>query len=129
MLAPAQTAEATPPMRSFATLACAVALVTGACAPPAVTLDQASLDADAVQVFVGGRVIVGDGSVIDEATLVVRDDLILEVGPAGEVERPAGAAVIDLAGQTVMPALVNAHAHLGWEGTRGGVLTALPATT
>ena len=119
MLAPAQTAEATPPMPSFATLACAVALVTGACAPPAVTLDQASLDADAVQVFVGGRVIVGDGSVIDEATLVVRDDLILEVGPAGEVERPAGAAVIDLAGQTVMPALVNAHAHLGWEGYTG----------
>ena len=63
----------------------------------------------------GGRVIVGDGSVIDAAALVVRDDLIIEVGPAGEVDVPDGAAVVDLTGQTVMPALVNTHAHLGWE--------------
>ncbi len=34
---------------------------------------------------------------------------------AGEVTVPPGATVVDLSGRTVMPALVDTHAHLGWE--------------
>ena len=74
-----------------------------------------SSGAESVWAFTGGRVIVGDGDVIEDATFVVRDDLILDVGRAGEVEVPVTATIIDLTGQTVMPALVNTHAHLGWE--------------
>ena len=66
---------------------------------------------DAV-VFEGARVIVGDGGVIEDAVFVVEDGRFTAVGAAGEVEEPAGAAHMDLAGKTVMPAIVNAHIHL-----------------
>ena len=61
------------------------------------------------------RVIVGDGRVIDDAAFLVRGDRIVRVGNAGEVPAPPEARVVDLTGRTVMPALVNTHAHLGWE--------------
>ncbi len=57
----------------------------------------------------------GDGSVLENASILVRGNVIAAIGPVGEVEAE-GAAVVDLAGRTVMPALVNTHAHLGWEG-------------
>ncbi len=66
-----------------------------------------------VTVFEGARVIVGDGSApIENATIVVRDTQIEQVGPAGQVQAPAGAARVDLAGKTVMPAILDAHVHL-----------------
>ncbi len=68
-----------------------------------------------LRVFTGARVIVGDGAVIENASFVVQGDIITNVGRAGEIEVPAGATVVDLTGRTVMPALVNTHAHLGWE--------------
>ena len=69
----------------------------------------------AVRLFDGARVMVGDGRVIEDAAFLVRGDVIARVGSAGEVTAPPGAAVVDLTGRTVMPALVNTHAHLGWE--------------
>lgn len=62
--------------------------------------------------FEGARVIVGDGSVIENAVLVVDGTGLTAVGAAADVEVPAGAARVDLSGKTVMPAIVNAHAHL-----------------
>src|SRR5690606_35457856 len=43
---------------------------------------------------------------------VVEHGRFTAVGPAGSVEVPRGATRVDLAGKTVMPALVNAHVHL-----------------
>ena len=68
-----------------------------------------------VRLFTGGRVIVGDGRIIEDAAFLVSGDLIVRVGSAGEVQAPPEASVVDLTGRTVMPALVNTHAHLGWE--------------
>ncbi len=65
--------------------------------------------------FTGARLIVGDGTVIENAAFVVQHDVIMQVGTAGEIRAPAGAVTVDLTGKTVMPALVNAHSHLGWE--------------
>ena len=70
----------------------------------------------ATVLFEGARLILGDGGVIENGALLVEGDRILEVGSTGEVTAPPGATAIDLAGKTVIPALIDAHAHLGYEG-------------
>jgi imidazolonepropionase-like amidohydrolase len=62
-------------------------------------------------VFEGGRVIVGDGKSIDNATIVVTGDRITQVGPAASIKTPVGATRVSLAGKTVMPAIVDTHVH------------------
>lgn len=51
------------------------------------------------------------GGIIEGGTIVVRGDRILAVGPAGSVAIPAGAKTVDMAGKTIIPGLVDAHAH------------------
>ncbi|HJR70245.1 MAG TPA: hypothetical protein VKA43_09420, partial [Gammaproteobacteria bacterium] len=88
-------------------LACAALAACSGPAPPA-------SDAGAgVTVFTGARVIVGDGSVVDNATFTVgSDNRFQAVGATGAVTVPAGATTVDLAGLTVMPAIVDTHTHL-----------------
>ena len=45
-------------------------------------------------------------------TVLVRGDRIDAVGPASQVGSPAGATVIDLPGTTLLPGLIEAHAHV-----------------
>lgn len=64
--------------------------------------------------FVNARILDGSGSAISErGTLIVRDGRVHDVGDAGRVTVPEGAARIDLDGRTVIPGLVNAHGHVG----------------
>jgi imidazolonepropionase-like amidohydrolase len=63
-----------------------------------------------VTAFEGARVIVGDGRVIDNATIVVDGAKIVQAGAGVQV--PAGATRVNLAGKTVMPALIDTHTHL-----------------
>jgi imidazolonepropionase-like amidohydrolase len=63
--------------------------------------------------YESARVIVGDGSVIENATFVVQGERIEQIGPAAEVRVPAGATRVSLAGKTVMPMLIDTHVHLG----------------
>ena len=60
------------------------------------------------------RVVVGDGSVIENASFLVEHGEFTRVGPTGPFQAPAGAAIVDLHGKTVIPAIVDDHAHLGW---------------
>ena len=64
-----------------------------------------------VTIFDNGRVIVGDGKVIDNASIVVTGDRITQVGPAASIKPPAGATRVSIAGKTVMPAIVDTHVH------------------
>ena len=78
--------------------------------------------------FVGARIItMGDGSasrpgaaasagVIENGTIVVEGNRIAAVGRSGTVAIPAGAKRIDAAGKTIMPGIIDVHAHLGSEG-------------
>lgn len=52
-----------------------------------------------------------DGGVIDDGVIVVTNGRIAAVGKRGEVAIPAGARTVDLAGKTIIPGLVDAHAH------------------
>jgi imidazolonepropionase-like amidohydrolase len=61
------------------------------------------------------RLIVGDGTVIEQGSILIEDGLISAIGP--QVERLApGVDVVDLSGKTVIPALIDGHAHLGFQG-------------
>lgn len=52
-----------------------------------------------------------DRRVLDAATILVESNRISEIGT--DVEIPEGAKVYDLNGHTVMPGMVDAHAHYG----------------
>ena len=71
---------------------------------------------DAIEhVFNNARIIVGDGTVIERGAVLVRGGVILAIGPAAGIDISDSAISHDLSGKTIMPALVNTHAHLGWE--------------
>jgi imidazolonepropionase-like amidohydrolase len=73
----------------------------------------AQVPGGAVTVFEGARVIVGDGRPpIDNAAFVVDGARIVQVGRTADVRVPAGAARVNLAGKTVMPAIIDTHTHL-----------------
>src|SRR5262245_15367285 len=76
-----------------------------------VTWSISSLAQNATTVFEGARVIVGDGRVIDNATIVVTSGKIAQVGRAADVKAPAGATRVSLTGKTVMPTIVDTHVH------------------
>lgn len=68
--------------------------------------------------FEGARLIVGDGTVIGNSALLIQNGSISAVGKKGDVQLPPGAVRIDLTGKTVMPTLIDAHTHLGWQVVR-----------
>ena len=62
--------------------------------------------------IVGARLITMRGDeVIGRGTVVVEGNRIAAVGPVDAVAVPEGAAVIDAAGKTVMPGIIDVHAH------------------
>jgi imidazolonepropionase-like amidohydrolase len=64
--------------------------------------------------IVGARVIDGTGAApMANATVLVSNARIERIGPAASLQIPDGATRIDAAGKTIIPGLVNAHAHLG----------------
>jgi imidazolonepropionase-like amidohydrolase len=67
--------------------------------------------------YQGARLILGDlRTPIERGTILVQDGRITAIGPDDAVKSPAGASRVDLDGKTVMPAMVNAHVHIGYEG-------------
>src|SRR5262245_9542927 len=66
-------------------------------------------------VFEGARLITGDGGTpIEGGAFVIENGRITAVGRRGEVRVPEGATRIDLSGKTVIPALIDAHSHIGY---------------
>jgi Tol biopolymer transport system component len=61
----------------------------------------------------GARVITMKGSeIIENGDVLVVDNRIAAVGARGAVTIPAGTREIDVAGKTIMPGLIDIHAHL-----------------
>ena len=67
----------------------------------------------------GARIVTmagADGGVIENGTVLIDGDRIAAIGPAASVRVPAGTKTVDVTGKTIIPGLVDAHAH-GPQGT------------
>jgi len=69
--------------------------------------------------LVGGRIVTlsesGGDAVIENATVLVERNRITAVGPSRSVRVPEAARLVDVTGKTVIPGIIDVHAHLGSE--------------
>ncbi len=78
----------------------------------ALHVEEPRLVPDGSVVLRGATVITMKGDeVLQHADIVITGDRIMGVGPQGKVSVPAGAKVLNVAGKTIMPGIVDAHAH------------------
>ena len=64
----------------------------------------------------GARLIDGTGGTpLESSSILVQDGRIASVGRRGTVRAPEGVRRIDVTGQTIIPALVDTHVHLGYQ--------------
>ncbi len=76
-----------------------------------------TLDADKPQGIValtGARIVTmanDDGGIIEDGVIVIDGNRIAAVGSRSEVTIPAAAATVDVSGKTIIPGLIDAHAH------------------
>jgi len=62
----------------------------------------------------GARIITmagDDGGIIENGTILIEGNRIAAVGPTAAITVPAGTRTIDAAGKTIIPGLIDAHAH------------------
>ncbi|HKH70819.1 MAG TPA: amidohydrolase family protein [Vicinamibacterales bacterium] len=89
-------------------------VLAAACSSPTPAAEQRPAVTNAT-LFEGARLITGDGGAqIEDSAFLVEADRITGVAKKGEIQLPQGATRVDLTGKTVMPALVDAHSHLGY---------------
>ncbi len=97
-------------------IAVVVAALCASCGSPPTATHDLSAPVVPVVFFEGARLIPGDGSAAIEASaFTVQRGVIARVGRKGEVTAPPGAARVDLTGKTVMPTLISAHVHPGFQ--------------
>jgi len=77
-------------------------------------LSTAAYSAPGTLAFTGARIIDGtENPVIENGVLISIDGKISAVGAADNISIPNDAQIIDLAGKTVMPGMINTHGHVG----------------
>ncbi|MFL9840022.1 amidohydrolase family protein [Sphingomonas sp. ST-64] len=62
----------------------------------------------------GARIVTmagADGGVIENGTILIEGDRIVAVAPTAAIQLPAGTKTVDVTGKTIIPGLVDAHAH------------------
>jgi Tol biopolymer transport system component/imidazolonepropionase-like amidohydrolase len=74
---------------------------------------------DGMIALVGGRVVTmrdadSTQEIIEDGVVLVKGNRIIAVGPRGNVEIPDGTRVVSAEGKTILPGLVDAHAHGGF---------------
>jgi imidazolonepropionase-like amidohydrolase len=74
-------------------------------------------------IYRGARIIVGDGTVIENGAFAVQNGLIVAVGTPASVNPPDGATIVDLLGKTVMPTMVDLHGHIGFQNVAEGTMS------
>lgn len=77
-------------------------------------MDVAADKPTATLAIVGAKIVTmaaHDGGIIDNGVIVIKGDRIVAVGTKGTVAIPVDAKIIDMAGKTIVPGFVDAHAH------------------
>jgi len=70
----------------------------------------------------GATIITMEGNeVIENGTLIIKENKIEAIGSSSDIEIPSSAKIYDVSGKTIMPGIVDAHAHIG--GFRYGLTT------
>ncbi|WP_418639590.1 amidohydrolase family protein [Winogradskyella sp.] len=70
----------------------------------------------------GARLITMEGDeVIENGTIIINSNIIESIGNTSDITIPSDAKVYDVSGKTIMPGMVDAHAHIG--GFRYGLTT------
>ena len=90
--------------------------ILGAAAPSF----AAAVQAKVLAIRAGKLVDVAAGTVLADQTIIVTGERITSVGPTAAAKVPAGAEVIDLSGQTVLPGLIDMHTHLTADAMQSG---------
>jgi len=78
------------------------------------SMDTAAAKPTGTVALTGARLVTmagADGGIIDDGVVIIRGDRIAAVGRRGEITMPAGATIVELGGKTIIPGLVDAHAH------------------
>ncbi|MGD2217650.1 MAG: amidohydrolase family protein [Gemmatimonadales bacterium] len=103
-------------MKKLGTLVSVIALVTGLLASPAMAQWDVQIERGAIDVPRGTLVIqnldavwTASGQVLENVSIVVRDGIIREIGT--DVSIPRDAELIDGAGLTAIPGIIDDHAH------------------
>ncbi|QNE32707.1 amidohydrolase family protein [Sphingomonas sp. NBWT7] len=89
--------------------------------PPAsgvsLAMDETAAKPNATLAITGAKLVTmagpaaADGGIVEDGVIVIRGDRIVAVGPRASTTIPAGATTIDAAGKTIIPGLIDAHAH------------------
>src|SRR5436309_8418941 len=75
--------------------------------------DQDAQPAKATLAIVGGMLIDGhEGPPVPHALILIDDNRIVAVGTRDTLKVPPGTKVLDAAGMTVMPGLIDVHVHM-----------------
>jgi imidazolonepropionase-like amidohydrolase len=82
----------------------------------ALGLNDAAAGRAAMKVLKGGRLIDGTGAGPTDATIVIDGNRIAAVEARAHGDWPADAEIIDVAGMTVLPGLIDCHDHLAMHG-------------
>jgi imidazolonepropionase-like amidohydrolase len=100
-------------MRSAAHLSAVLLGAVLLLAAPSVKGTLAQAPASATFALTGARLIDGTGRPpVEQATLIIREGRIEAAGTQAAVSIPPGSTRIDESGKTIIPGLINAHAHV-----------------
>jgi Tol biopolymer transport system component len=60
----------------------------------------------------GARILTMNTEPIENGEILIKDNRIEEIGRRGQIKVPSGARTIDVTGKTIMPGLIDVHAHI-----------------
>ena len=92
--------------------------------PRRIPVKPGPMGPERILVLRGGRIFDGTGTAVHEGTLVIERNKILKILPPSSSDWPKNAEVVDVAGKTILPGLIDLHTHLTYPVTEGEVLKA-----